>query len=784
MSAESRRTSFFQLSDDQPLIAGPFIERIEVPIFQRDYAQGRHGEKVEQIRADFLDVLVGALGDDGSPVGLDFVYGGVDDGTLRPLDGQQRLTTLFLLHWYVASRSGHLAEAHGWKRFSYATRQSARMFCEALVTVPLPDRETPPSKWIEDQPWYLFLWRHDPTIQSMLVMLDAIDERFDNVDVDLAWARLTDAEDPAIWFLLLPLDGLGSADRAMKPEDLYIKMNSRGKPLSEFENFKAHFEKTIESSPRAAEFALKVDTTWSDLLWHLRGDDGLIDDRFLRYLEFVTEICEWRDGGAGVAGRRLGPRTRAVFGNGNPQHAEHLEFLFNALDTWVERSGSEAGTPIAWTFRNLFSTGDDPGDGSRVRLFFRTDSGPADPLDLFEACCHQYGVTSGKTRLFSLGQTLVLYAVVLHLIEGTVDFPGRVRMLRNLVEASPDSLRPGNMPKLLEDVHHVIRHGVIGDVATFNQAQVDDEQRKAAFLQEHPDLLPVVMRLEDHEFLRGSLGAFEYDAACFEHRAAAFHAVMSQPDLWPQVTRALLAVGEYQRQRANSRPFLFGTDSNKHRNAWRELLTGATRQRLQPTREVLAAFLDAVASATGPMSDTLSAIASDYLARCEDAEQFDWRYYMVKYPDMQANGSSTYFAEITEGAEQPMMGYSLCMLRAGVSTLNSNYRDPYLLTIARQLEDSGVVEDKWFSGYETHPRRLPLTRSGTSLRCVPTGFELSSPPMDAYAGAFAAACSGLGVGEDDLVVVPQVEIDGRQVDTVDRIQLGAGIVRRLMAAGL
>ena len=42
-------------------------------------------------------------------------------------------------------------------------------------------------------------------------MLDAIDERFRDVDADTAWERLTDAEDPAIWFLLLPLSGLGPA---------------------------------------------------------------------------------------------------------------------------------------------------------------------------------------------------------------------------------------------------------------------------------------------------------------------------------------------------------------------------------------------------------------------------------------------------------------------------------------------------------------------------------------------------------------------------------------------
>ena len=54
-------------------------------------------------------------------------------GTFEPLDGQQRLTTLFLLHWYLASRSGRLGDPQAWTSFTYATRPSARLFCERLV---------------------------------------------------------------------------------------------------------------------------------------------------------------------------------------------------------------------------------------------------------------------------------------------------------------------------------------------------------------------------------------------------------------------------------------------------------------------------------------------------------------------------------------------------------------------------------------------------------------------------------------------------------------------------
>ncbi|TLM99275.1 MAG: DUF262 domain-containing protein [Actinobacteria bacterium] len=772
-----RKTTFLGLTKECESGEALAVQRVEIPLFQRDYAQGRENDSVERIRSDFLDVLFSAI-DDKQSVGLDFVYGGVSDGTLRPLDGQQRLTTLFLLHWYIASRAGVLNPADGWTGFTYATRQSARMFCESLIAHPLEGKGSP-SAWIKDRPWYLFLWRHDPTIQSMLVVLDAIDERFRETDAAAAWARLNDADNPAVWFLLLPLSGLGTVSgEEMRPEDLYIKMNSRGKPLTEFENFKAHFEQTIQWSPRSSDFALNVDTRWSDLLWHLRGDDDLIDDEFLRYLEFVTEICEWRDGRIDGAGQRLDRRTEAIFGQECPEHGAHLDFLFEAFDAWCRH-------PAPDVFARLFGS-DRPTEANspRTRLFFRGADESGDSANLLEACCRSYGESRARTRVFSLGQSLVLYAVLLHLTEGTPDFPRRVRILRNLIEASSDQLRPQRMPAILDDVHRVIRDGAVEMVATLNQAQVDDEKHKAEFLAKHRQLQDALYALEDHRLLRGSLGAFELDATVFEARARAFELLLSQPQSWTDLLASLLASGEYQRQRTNSRPFLFGTNSSKHEGAWRELLTGPTRETLTQTRIVFGRLLDAVASTTTDPVQTMRSITADYLAQCEAEERFDWRYYMVKYPSMRESGSSTYYTERDAKSGELTMGYSVCMMRAGVNGLNSNYRDPYLLAIVRELEDPSVVEDKWFTGYEDAPRRLPLVRSGASIRCVADGFELRVPELESFTGAFEAACATLGCDENNRIRLAQVEVDGRNMDAVDRVRAGAEIVTRLAEAGL
>ena len=75
--------------------------RIEIPIIQRDYAQGR--EDKEEIRTNFLNALYQSIKENKS-IKLDFIYGSNIENAFQPLDGQQRLTTLFLLHWYAATK--------------------------------------------------------------------------------------------------------------------------------------------------------------------------------------------------------------------------------------------------------------------------------------------------------------------------------------------------------------------------------------------------------------------------------------------------------------------------------------------------------------------------------------------------------------------------------------------------------------------------------------------------------------------------------------------------------
>ncbi|MEB2804429.1 DUF262 domain-containing protein [Campylobacter upsaliensis] len=101
---------------------------IKIPRIQRDYAQGR--KNAQKIREKFVKDLFESLKNDKT-LHLQFIYGSVKNGNdFIPLDGQQRLTTLYLLHWYILTRN-NITESY-LANFTYETRSSSREFCKAL----------------------------------------------------------------------------------------------------------------------------------------------------------------------------------------------------------------------------------------------------------------------------------------------------------------------------------------------------------------------------------------------------------------------------------------------------------------------------------------------------------------------------------------------------------------------------------------------------------------------------------------------------------------------------
>jgi hypothetical protein len=126
----------------------------------------------------------------------------------------------------------------------------------------------------------------------MLTMLDAIQESYvsstDKYKKDY-YEKLVSKN--VITFLFLNLTDFKRSD------DLYIKMNARGVPLTDFENFKAKFEQYMKGDPSlsaiADEFSNKIDKEWTSLFWNvmLKKNDKKkapdIDPKMMNFIRFI-----------------------------------------------------------------------------------------------------------------------------------------------------------------------------------------------------------------------------------------------------------------------------------------------------------------------------------------------------------------------------------------------------------------------------------------------------------------------------------------------------------------
>lgn len=243
-------------------------DKIVVPMLQRDYAQGRSDKKASNIRANLLEDVFS----DKREINFDLVFGSqeIHEGNLVfiPVDGQQRLTTLFLLYLYNTKINKYVTE--GLNKFTYETRRAAADFCKAIVEKDwsITDEKII-SETLKDYNWFMQYWNNDPTVVSMLQMLDDIQRKAPKDNFIDKLDRIS------FYFLDFEQNGLN--------ETLYLKMNSRGKPLTVFENLKAsiddmlpseancHFEE-MENDKSGNNFKDKwrfyIDRKWTEIFWN------------------------------------------------------------------------------------------------------------------------------------------------------------------------------------------------------------------------------------------------------------------------------------------------------------------------------------------------------------------------------------------------------------------------------------------------------------------------------------------------------------------------------------
>lgn len=308
-----------------------------IPVIQRDYAHGRKGN--EHIRRLILNRVHKKLVEESAenPLRLDFVYGEEkkQEGLLFPLDGQQRITTLWLIHWYLLLMKMVFTEKDRsvkkkfnlLSRMKYETRTSAKEFVSQMCSFNnmrelkkqiITDKQINLADLIKSRTWFYSEWLCDPTIEAMLRTISGDEddrgsciETIFNVDDKTKyseyWLLL---ENGAVTFELQKLGTDELPDTAS--DDIYIKMNARGKMLSDFENFKADLvawfndEENSEKTKYAQKingdtdktwglyFASQIDNAWTNVFWNkVNKGNRLFDPLFFSFINryILNELC-------------------------------------------------------------------------------------------------------------------------------------------------------------------------------------------------------------------------------------------------------------------------------------------------------------------------------------------------------------------------------------------------------------------------------------------------------------------------------------------------------------
>lgn len=252
---------------------------IYVPEFQRNYLQGDDSnESIKYKRDRLLNDIFDCIKSQSKSIDLGFIYGRVEQSykgkLFYPYDGQQRLTTLYFLYLLIYFKFNKYDEIDSIKKkLSYQTRISTNRFIESFLSWILDSKEKDNiynDFWNKDgkdlkgfimsQDWFMMNeWNYDVSIINMLSIIVEISRRIkENLGDKTEIVNFIDKdENNPFQFDFIYVDDISKSD------DLYIKINARGKALSPFENLKSDIDGYWNNEDKT-----KLDAEWTEYVWN------------------------------------------------------------------------------------------------------------------------------------------------------------------------------------------------------------------------------------------------------------------------------------------------------------------------------------------------------------------------------------------------------------------------------------------------------------------------------------------------------------------------------------
>ena len=707
---ENSTTSFWDLISSY---------KINIPIIQRDYAQGREEEETKRNR--FLNSIYQDLVHD-SHLDLDFIYGRVSNGIFYPIDGQQRLTTLFLLHWYISlkeeiSNNNHISL----KRFIYDTRISSREFCEVLIKeeIKIPkNSDVDIVEEITNQHWFRRSWKNDPTIKAMLIMIKAIHIKFGENKISL-WQKLTEEKLISFQILDLGIKGFELTD------ELYIKMNARGKQLNSFENLKANFIQFIDKEFKnnklqhpikglisyAGYFSYKIEKEWTDLFWAFREDRSVVDNLFLNYFKFIAQMCYYKDNTKSEDFSF--DKYEEIF-----KKEENLLFLFNSLDLLYDISNSNGKISHSLNqefFDSLFKS-----DDKNAVLLFWNSSGKT---NLFEHCIYESSKSDNLNNNQILFYSLIHYLLKNKQREVSSELKKYLRLVRNFLQYT----RQKNETKYNTNVR-INNFGsywlLFEKIATLNvyetlvgltgikgslisDTNINNEKVKAQIILYDVNKSDEIHSLENLKEFEGLIHLLKpnENISKLKEFSKAISEIWSNSISDSLRIKALIAFGYkgvYTKNCKMGKMWYFGKENN-----WQRILTTDDDEISEIVKVFLLRYIE---SKKLTSNEKLEDIASNWFI--DNPLNRTWRYYFMKY-DAFTSGLNYYVRE---------NDFNIRMLGTeGTNPLVAYHISPYVLAVCKEINNKSICNEE--DCYLQYSGNSPLyLKNGITLTCINEGW--------------------------------------------------------------
>lgn len=494
--------------------------RVVIPGIQRHYVQGANNPKAESVRKQFIKEIFTAIEEKQNEFNLHFIYGPINtDGedSFVPVDGQQRLTTLWLIARYAAEK----AEPSDRKdllsllsRFTYEDRINAKRFCQALTCEDSRwDFTQDPNPDILCQDWFVDYWKEDETVASMIRMLSTIHEEWNKHQDSITAEDILEAIASKIRFEL-KIDAFG--------DDIYMKMNARGLQLTQWENFKGKFSEDLREDKK--EWWVKEMEELSNRFFTCSDEQHELPDN--AFFALYARIMAYEAKESGVDCGNNIKELAAYTHNHNTWSQIELPFVpysdFSGIMQGIQDIRNEPiASSVADTCVKMIKTVLDNaqntvpyfGDSKLFDTFFHPQNG--NELD-FTLCCYEYFKKFNNIDTRDFLKDLRLMWNILENVDKQYENPDyRVEFIKKIIDIEDKDLKDKTLysPKIKE---------IIGsDAPKQAKEQAEEEAEKAVQMHRNDQSMPndwneeilgswinwndAIEKAEEYAFFHGSI---------------------------------------------------------------------------------------------------------------------------------------------------------------------------------------------------------------------------------------------------------------------------------------